>query len=220
MSAQFHGVTFRYSEISPAVIRDCSFQVAAGTLLAITGKSGVGKSTLGRLLIGLQSPNSGFVTIDGLSPAEFIKSQPGAVSYVPQDVHLVRGTIAENVALGVNVEDIDANRVVESLREAQAQELLELPLGENTSLIDSNLSGGQKQRLGIARALYTQPKLILLDEPTSALDAKTESALLQTLRNLKGSTTLVVIAHRQTTIEAADAVLNLVEGTSEFVVKL
>jgi ABC-type bacteriocin/lantibiotic exporter with double-glycine peptidase domain len=209
IKVEIQEASFAYDNSSRNVINAYSASIEAGSLTSITGRSGVGKSTLGKLLIGLEELKSGSILLDGQDPRTHVAQYPGSVSYVPQEIHLINGTIAENIALGEDTIDIDVDRVKQSLVNAQAVELVDLPDGILTSLRKINLSGGQKQRLGIARALYTNPRFILLDEPTSALDPKTEEALVDTLNSLRGKITLVVIAHRQTTIDMADVVLNL-----------
>ena len=202
-------MSFRYTSTDAFILSGLSIDVESGCFLAVTGRSGAGKSTLGRLLIGLERPSEGTILIDGQSPPDFIEDHPGEVAYVPQDIHLIRGTIAENVALGCDASEINRDRVRACLKLAQASELESLGQGIDMSLVDTNLSGGQKQRLGIARALYTKPKLIIFDEPTSALDSQTELGLVATLLTLKKAATLIVIAHREATISAADRILNL-----------
>jgi ATP-binding cassette subfamily C protein len=177
------------------------------------GPSGAGKSTIADLLCGVIEPESGTITrVDSISNSE--TNTGGRVSYLPQNPGLISGTIAENVALAVEREDIDRERVVEALKLAHLGELLaELPQGIDTSLgkLKDGLSGGQIQRLGLARALYSRPGLLVMDEATSALDAESESQIQQALNEMKGKVTVVLIAHRLNSIQHADKVF-LIEG--------
>ena len=209
------GVTFRYPDApSPALI-DASLQASAGSSLALVGSTGAGKSTLADVILGVLHPDAGSVRISGHAPREAIARWPGAISYVPQAVALVVGTVKENVAFGVPVEEIDDDLAWEALRRAHLadflltnREGLATPIGER----GFKLSGGQRQRLGIARALYTRPKLLVLDEATSSLDAETELAIIQTLDELEGDVTTVTIAHRLATVRRADVLLYLEAG--------
>jgi ATP-binding cassette subfamily C protein len=177
------------------------------------GPSGAGKSTIADLLCGVIEPTYGTITrVEDMSPSHI--SSDGGVSYLPQNPGLVSGTIAENVALAVENEDIDRERVVEALNLAHLGELLaELPQGIDTSLgkLQDGLSGGQIQRLGLARALYSRPGLLVMDEATSALDAESESQIQKALNEMRGKVTVVLIAHRLNTIQHADKVI-LIEG--------
>lgn len=199
---------------SPA-LHSASLLVAAGTSLALVGSTGAGKSTLADVILGVIEPEQGTVTVSGVSPREAIGRWPGAMAYVPQAVALVEGSIRENVALGLPSEAIDDDRVWEALERAhlasflrQGRDGLDTVVGER----GIRLSGGQRQRLGIARALYTRPLLLVLDEATSALDAETEQAIVQTLEDLEGSVTTITIAHRLATVRRADQLLYLRDG--------
>ena len=192
-----------------------SLDLPAGKSLAIVGSTGAGKSTLADLILGVLVPDAGVTLIGGLTPAEALANWPGAVAYVPQDVAMANGTVRENVALGLPVEIIDDDWVCDALNRAHLGEFLENSREGLDTLIGENgmkLSGGQLQRLGIARALYTRPKLLVLDEATSALDAETEQAISQTLRELGGNVTTVTIAHRLATIRHCDIVVYLEGG--------
>lgn len=208
-------VTLTYSDaLEPALI-DASFSAPSGTSIALVGSTGAGKSTLADVILGVMSPHSGSVTVSGLPPRDAIDRWPGAISYVPQAVALVAGSVRENVALGLTGDMIDDDLVWEALRRAHLDEFLI----ENREGLDTmtgergfRLSGGQRQRLGIARALYTRPKLLVLDEATSALDAETEQAIIRTLQELEGEVTTITVAHRLATVRYADQVLYLDGG--------
>ena len=205
-------VAFVYPGHSVQALSGVNFSLAAGQSLAIVGPSGAGKSTLADLILGIIEPVEGTIDIGGSSPSEACKTWPGAFGYVPQSVTLANATVRENVALGLPVDAIDDSRVWEALRRAHLAEFLaegrdglETYIGEG----GTRLSGGQRQRLGIARALYSGPRLLVLDEATSALDASTEAAIGDTLTELEGEVTTVTIAHRLSTIKHADLIVFL-----------
>lgn len=202
-------LTFSYSDSAKNILERINFDVQVGDYLAIIGRSGAGKSTLAKLILGLEKPKAGLILLDGKEPDDFIRNNPGGLSYVPQEINLVRGTLADNVALGVPARSINLDKVREVLNLAQLGDLAAEEPGLMRSLVETNLSGGQKQRLGIARALYTNPRIIILDEPTSALDKMTEQSLVNIFGELRGRVTLVVIAHRETTINGANRLLEL-----------
>lgn len=207
-------LNFSYSNDEKFSLRDISFQVSEGQFLAIVGKSGSGKSTLADLIFGLQEPKSGTVLIGGLSPKDFVHNHPGSLAFVPQDIAIIDATIIENVTLNA-ADNLHLADVENALRRASIWEDVEqMPNGMDTMVGERGLrlSGGQKQRLGIARALYTNPSIILFDEATSALDAKTEKLVTEAIYQQKGSVTLVVIAHRLSTVRNADQVVLLDEG--------
>lgn len=208
-------LSFSYPDGDENVVSDVSMDIPGGSFVAIVGPSGAGKTTMVDLLLGMYPPDSGSIVVDGESPASIRNNLPGTISYVPQSPGLVSGTIAENIALGVSPESIDEEAAWEALEKAQlADYVRSLPKGLVTSLgkQSDSLSGGQKQRLGLARALYTRPKLLVLDEATSAMDAKTEAGISSAIEALGESTTVVVIAHRLSTIQHADNVFVMQEG--------
>lgn len=209
-------VSFAYAGTTAPAVSRVDFEARPGEYVAVIGASGAGKSTLADLLLGLLVPDSGTIELDGVTPRQLDTDRPGSVAYVPQNPGLVSGSIAENVALGHAPEDIDYDRVEWALGEASlAEHVRGLPEGVRTSVgkQTSALSGGQVQRLGLARALYTLPQLLVLDEATSALDAESESVVGDSLRRLYGKVTLVVIAHRLSTVQHADTVHVMEEGT-------
>jgi len=196
-------------------IDNLSFTINSGETVAIVGDSGAGKSTLMDLLIGALSPSSGRIKISGDKPTNVINRYQGAIAYVPQGMVFIDGTIAENIRLGFPKDVIPDEIVINSLRQSELLDfVMGLPEGLNTTIGENGfrLSGGQRQRLGIARALATQPKLIFMDEATSALDTDTEYRLSNTLTGLDESVTLVLIAHRVSTIQHVNKVLYLDEG--------
>lgn len=206
---------FAYSDTTEPVIHDLTLKIPPGKSVAIVGTSGAGKTTLVDLLLGVLIPDKGSVTISGLQPNEATKKWPGAISYVPQDVLVIDSTIRENIVLGYEANLIDDSHVWEALRIAQLEDFvkslpdgLESYVGERGTM----LSGGQRQRLGIARAMFTKPLLLVMDEATSSLDGKTESELSEAISLLKGQVTVLLIAHRLSTIRHVDQVIFLNQG--------
>ena len=208
-------VTYYYPSSESAALKNLSFEIKDGDFVAIVGSSGAGKSTLADLILGLLTPSSGEVLVSGMTPQEAIKAWPGSISYVPQDPLVINGSIKDNVAFGFPLENVSEIQIHKALEVAQMSEFVRtLPNGIETEVGErgARLSGGQKQRLGIARALYTNPRLIVLDEATSALDGKTESDFSHALSGLKQKLTLLVIAHRLSTVQDADKVIYLNGG--------
>ena len=206
---------FRFTSKGNNLFSDFSLDIKRGEFIGLIGPSGSGKTTLVDLLLGILQINSGQIKISGTSPTEAINKWPGALSYVPQDVFLIEGSILENVTLGYDFEDIEISRVENCLRQAELWEFVQsLPLGLQSEVGErgSRLSGGQRQRLGIARSLYTNPKLLILDEATSALDWETEKDINDTLLKFKGEKTIIVIAHRLSSIVGADRLIYLEKG--------
>jgi ABC-type multidrug transport system fused ATPase/permease subunit len=214
IGAVFEDVTFSYPNSSAPALVNLNFTIEPGSQTALMGPSGAGKSTIADMLCLLLSPTSGRVSqITNSSKLEL--SIGGRVSYVPQKPGMISGTILENVALGVEPESVDRDEVMSALESAHLGTLIkELPEGIDTSLgkLKDSLSGGQMQRLGLARAIYSKPNLLVMDEATSALDAESESEIQKTLEEMRGWVTVVVIAHRLNTIQHADKVILLEDG--------
>lgn len=210
------GVSFSYPDGDDDVLRDVSMDIPGGCFAAIVGPSGAGKTTMVDLLLGMYRPDQGEVLVENTTADLLRKQAPGTISYVPQNPGVVSGTIGQNIALGVEDEEFDDAMAWEALRKAHLAEYVRsLPHGLDTNLGKQSdaLSGGQKQRLGLARALYTEPKLLVLDEATSAMDAKTEAGISAAIEELGDSTTVVVIAHRLSTIQNADVVFVMEQGS-------
>jgi ABC-type multidrug transport system fused ATPase/permease subunit len=191
-----------------------SFEVGEGTSLALVGPTGAGKSSIADLILGVIRPDSGAVLVSGLDPSVAIEKWPGAIAYVPQDIAVINGTVRDNVALGLPDYVIVDELVWDSLSRAHLSGLLESERDGLDTIVGENgvrLSGGQRQRLGLARALYTKPRLLVLDEATSALDAETERAVSDALQELEGQVTLILVAHRLATIRNCSQVA-YVEG--------
>ena len=208
-------VTFRYPNADRNALSDISVQIPAGSACAIVGPSGSGKTTMVDLLLGMFEPQSGTALVSSETPLESIAKNPGAIGYVPQDVTVFQGTIRANVSLGFPKEDATDERINFALDVAQLREFVDqLPKGMDTEVgpRGSKLSGGQRQRLGIARAMFTKPKLLILDESTSALDAQTELAVSEAIAAIPYEITTVIIAHRLSTVRKSDQVIYLQEG--------
>lgn len=212
---QIENITMKYPEADNPAILDFSLQINPGQVVALVGPSGAGKTTIVDVLLGVISPELGSVKISGLDPISAESKWPGALAYVPQDIVITNGTIRENVGMGYPPKNIDDDLVWDALKIAQLdQHVRELPQGLDTVLGDrgSGLSGGQKQRLGIARALFTKPRLLVLDEATSALDGETEASVSDAIQQLKGGVTVVLIAHRLSTVREADLLVYIKNG--------
>jgi ABC-type multidrug transport system fused ATPase/permease subunit len=207
-------VSFAYPSSRRSALSNVSFSVKPGSYVAITGRSGAGKSTLVDLMLGLRKPNKGVIRIDGFSPEVYRAMYPGSVSYVPQVTKILEGSLLENITLKPGSDDFSPERLQMCLKVSNLEEFVEgLENGVRTILGSEGigLSGGQAQRIGLARALYSNPDLLVLDEATSALDAQTELNISQALSALKGKVTCIVIAHRAQTLAAADYALEIVD---------
>lgn len=209
------GATFSYPGKSTPAIADVTLTIPAGSSVAFVGPSGAGKTTIVDVLLGVLNPDMGSVVVSGLPPLAAVARWPGAVSYVPQDVVISNGTIRENVALGYPAEVASDELVMSALKVANLDEFVaglsqgvDTPVGER----GTKISGGQRQRLGIARAMFTKPHLLVLDEATSSLDGKTEASISAAIHGLRGSTTVVMIAHRLSTVRNAEVVVYMAEG--------
>ena len=213
---RLRGVSFRYSQDGVDVLNNISIDIRPGTLTAIVGPSGAGKSTLVDVVLGILEPSSGEVLVSGLHPRECIEEFPGAIGYVPQEIHLMQASVKDNLTLGYNSDEVDLEILENAIKKAQLQTFvcsLGDGLSEEMGEKGIRASGGQKQRIGIARALVSNPKILFLDEATSALDGQTEASISEELLDLRNGMTVVVIAHRLSTIKKADQIFYMVDGS-------
>jgi ABC-type multidrug transport system fused ATPase/permease subunit len=209
-------VNLTYPAASSPALKNIELEISPGQVVAFVGPSGAGKTSLIDVLLGVVNPNTGEISISEHSPLESISQWPGAIGYVPQDVVISNDSIRNNVSLGFPPDESHTPYVLESLERAQLTEFISaLPEGIESYVGDrgTKLSGGQRQRLGIARALFTRPRLLVLDEATSALDGETEELISNSIQMLRGKVTVVLVAHRLSTVRAADRIFYMEEGS-------
>lgn len=214
-------LSFRYTDEMPSVLHPINLKIRRGERIGIIGTTGSGKSTLLDLLMGLLEPTTGVIMVDDqdlhdpLHP-ERLPAWRHSIAHVAQSVYLIDGSISENIAFGIPVDQIDTDRVKLAASQAQISAFIESRPGGYNSFVGERgirLSGGQRQRIGIARALYKQAKILILDEATSALDITTENAVMDAVENLSKDLTIVMIAHRLTTVERCDRIIELKNGS-------
>lgn len=202
-------ICFNYDIEGKIILDDISFKINKNQIFGISGKSGSGKSTLINIILGLLSPNSGDVLVDNINIKDKIKPWQNIMSYVPQNIYLYDNSIIENILCGSK---LDQDKLDLAIKNSQLNNFLEkLPLGLDTKVgeLGSNISGGEKQRIGIARALYRQPDVIVFDEATNALDVDTENEIIKSITNLKGKMTIILISHNQSLIKICDDYLDM-----------
>ena len=202
-------ITFAYPGTEKNIFTNARMEVKRGQSVGIMGPSGAGKSTIVDILLGLLHAQSGSITWDGRNIFDNYESWLAQIGYIPQSIYLVDESIRDNIAFGIDADKIDEKRIWEVLEEAQLKEFVEeLPEGLDTTIGDRGvrISGGQRQRLGIARALYHDPEILVFDEATSALDNDTEQAVMDAVNSFHGKKTMVIIAHRLNTIAKCDVI--------------
>lgn len=218
LSSQFElkGITYRYPEGNSEVLQNAGMTVKKGEVIGIAGPSGAGKSTTVDILLGLLKPQEGDVLVDGISISKDPKGWLSQIGYIPQTIFLLDGTIRSNVAFGIPEDKVSDEEVYRALEEASMLEFVKsLPDGIDTQIGERGirLSGGQRQRIGIARALYLNPEVLIMDEATSALDNATEQEIMDSIHNLQGKKTIVIIAHRLSTLEFCDRIYTVDKGS-------
>ena len=208
------GLTYRYPHTEKDVLKDVSLKIPLGYAVGLMGPTGAGKSTLADVILGILTPTSGTVCYGNMNVHEHPIKRSKKLAYIQQSIYLADETIRNNVAFGIDDDKIDEEKVWKALEEAQIKDFVKsLPEGLDTMVGERGvrLSGGQRQRIGIARALYDDPEILVLDEATSALDNETETAVMEAIDNLMGRKTLIIIAHRLTTLRNCQKIFK-VEG--------
>ena len=208
-------IVYRYPTAESLSLDKISLSIKQGESIGLIGSSGAGKTTLVDIILGLLVPESGDICVDGQSIYDDLSAWKRLVGYIPQSIFLLDDTVEKNIAFGVPENKIDSTRLWNAIKAAQLEELVQdLPQGVKTSVGERGvrLSGGQRQRIGIARALYHQREILVLDEATSALDNQTEQLISESIKALAGAKTLIIIAHRLTTIEHCDLIYVLEKG--------
>lgn len=214
-SIDVKNVTYYYPDTEEPVIDDASLSIKKGQTVAFIGASGAGKTTMVDIILGLLTPQQGVVMADHINVHEKPKTFHAQIGYIPQVIYLSDDTIRNNIAFGIKQENINEQAVLRAVEKAQLTEFIDsLPHGLDTIVGDRGvrLSGGQRQRIGIARALYHDPEILVLDEATSALDNDTEAAVMEAVEHLQGMKTMIIIAHRLTTIRNVDVIYEVGDG--------
>lgn len=218
LEMKVENLSFQYPQGKQEVLQDVSFAVSKGSFVGIVGQSGAGKTTFVDILLGLLEPTNGRICADGTNIYDDIRAWQANLSYVPQSIYLIDGTIRENIALGIAEKAIDDTKIEKVLKMAELYDFVEaLPDNIHTTVGERGvkLSGGQRQRIGIARALYYEPEVLILDEATSALDNETEKSITDTILKLKGKITIIAIAHRVSTLADCDFKIKFENGKAE-----
>jgi len=208
-------VSYAYDVADAPVLQEVSLTIRRGESIGIVGPTGVGKSTLVDLVLGLLPPSSGHILVDGQDVFSAVQSWRRKIGYVPQSIFLTDDTLRRNIAFGLEDTEIDAQKLQAAVRMAQLEKFVTtLPRGLDTVVGERGvrLSGGQRQRVGIARALYHEPEILVFDEATSALDNQTERAVIGAIEALRGEKTLLIVAHRLSTVRGCDRLVFLQDG--------
>lgn len=214
-SIKIEHIRWKYNNTIKYVLDDLSLEIQKGEAIGLIGESGAGKSTLADIILGLLKPQAGSVLVDGLDIFAMPEQWAKMIGYVPQTVFLADDTIRNNVAFGLPEDEIDEELIWKALEQAQLKSFVEkLPEGLDTIVGERGIkfSGGQRQRVAIARALYYNPEILVLDEATSALDTETETAVMEAIDTLQGHKTLIIVAHRLTTIKNCDVIYEIMDG--------
>lgn len=210
-----HNLSWRYEDADTYILKELSLVIKSGEAVALIGASGSGKSTLANIIMGLIRPQEGVIEVDGIDIFSIPQKWSQMIGYVPQDVYLIDDTIRNNILFGLKNNDVNDVRIWEALAQAQLDDFVKsLPKGLDTIVGERGVkfSGGQRQRIAIARALFYNPSILVLDEATSALDNDTEMAVMESIEALQGKKTLIIVAHRLTTIRNCDKIYEIVDG--------
>jgi len=217
-SIKLENVCFKYPDTQHNVLDSVSITIPKGYSVGFIGPSGAGKTTIVDIILGLLKPDSGKVLVDGYDIFKNMSLWQKQIGYIPQNIYLSDNTIRKNIAFGLDDDQIDDNKIWEAIKNAQLDEVVrKLPEGLDTWIGEHGLkiSGGQRQRIGIARALYSDPTVLVLDEATSSLDTETERGISNSINKLSGEKTLLIIAHRITTVEKCDLQFYIRNGKIE-----
>ena len=212
---ELKGITYKYQNSDKLILDKADMTIPIGKSIGIVGASGAGKTTAVDLLLGVLLAREGEILADGVNVMNNYSEWISHIGYIPQSIFMLDDDIKSNVAFGVKKEDQDEERVWEAIREAQLEDFVKgLKNGIHTQIGERGmrLSGGQKQRIGIARALYSNPEVLVFDEATSALDSETEAAVMSSINSLHGKKTMIIIAHRLQTIKECDMVYRVENG--------
>jgi len=212
---EIKNVRFSYPSSELEIIKDININIIFGKTVGFIGESGAGKSTLVDIILGLLTPVSGEIIVDGINITKSIRGWQNQIGYVPQSIYLVDDSLRRNIAFGLPIKDISDDAVWQAARSAKLEEFInKLPDGLETIVGERGvkLSGGQQQRIGIARALYHNPSVLVLDEATSSLDIETERKVMDAVNELHGEKTILIVAHRLSTVESCDYIYRLEQG--------
>jgi ATP-binding cassette subfamily C protein len=206
---------FKYQKHQDLILRDISFSITQGQAIALVGSTGSGKTTLADLILGLLKPSSGKIEVDDKDIYTNISAWQKNIGYIPQFIYLSDDSIKNNIAFGLEEDEIDDDKLKKAIEVSQLTEFIgQLPEKENTKIGERGirLSGGQRQRIGIARALYDNPEVLVMDEATSSLDNITEKFIIEAIEKLKKNRTIIIIAHRLSTVKNCDQLYILKQG--------
>jgi ABC-type multidrug transport system fused ATPase/permease subunit len=214
-SISVSNLNFKFDSSNIEILKNINFKINKGETVGFIGSSGSGKSTLVDIVIGLHKPKSGSVNVDYINIKNNELAWRKKIGYIPQSIYIIDDTLRRNIAFAIPENEIDDNRVQKAIDAAQLTDFVnKLPEKTETCVGEKGvrISGGQRQRIGIARALYNDPEVLILDEATSALDLNTESQIMQTVLNMKGNKTILIVAHRLKTLENCDRIIVIEEG--------
>jgi ATP-binding cassette subfamily C protein len=211
-----NAITFHYEGTTVNILENINLKINKNSMVGFAGASGTGKTTLIDIILGLLEPSSGVITVDGIDIKRNICGWQRKIGYIPQHIYICDDSIRKNIAFGIPEEKIDDNRLAEVITIAQLDSLIkQLPEGVNTIVGEhgARFSGGERQRIGIARALYHNPEVLVMDEATASLDNLTESAFTEAINTISGKITILIIAHRLTTLQHCDTIHFMQNGT-------